>query len=275
MRDLASRTCRNPKKRTAEQQQSQPTRPHSHLLGEQGSPDPHTRSLLASRVALRPFAAVLREEESLLEMFQVQRFTDEQQDDDGDDSTSILNRMLARAKARSSAKRARLGPDISDGVHQQTAEGVIPPAGGCSSKASEGEDDAAIMQTSGGEGLANGSTTDHRATPEDASEGTDDSSSSGEESSSSESGSEREEEDGDSSEAGADEEEPGEAAAIAGGRVDGELAVEAGGQQGLRPMEEVAEEWGLDPRLTEILRREGVKHFFPIQVMLQRVPITV
>ncbi|CAB1116568.1 unnamed protein product [Ectocarpus sp. CCAP 1310/34] len=200
-------------------------------------------------------------------MFQVQRFTDEQQDDDlGNDSTSILNRMLARAKARSSAKRARLGPDISDGVHQQTAAGVIPQAGGCSSKASEVEDDTATMRTSGGESLANGSTMDHRATAEDASEGTHDSSSSEEESSSSESGSERGEKDGDGSELGADEEEPGEAAAIAGGRVGGERGVEAGGQQGLRPMEEVAEEWGLDSRLTEILRREGVKHFFPIQV---------
>ncbi|CAM9477015.1 unnamed protein product [Ectocarpus sp. 6 AP-2014] len=204
-------------------------------------------------------------------MFQVQRFTDEQQDDDhGDDSTGILNRMLARAKARSSAKRARLGPDSNDVVHQQTAAGVIPQAGGCSSKASEVEDDASIrpMRTSGGEGSANGSTVDHRATTEDASEGTDDSSSSGEESSSSssESGSESEEEDGDSSEPGADDEEAGEAAAIAGGRVDGERSVDAGEQQGLRPMEEVAEEWGLDPRLTEILRREGVKHFFPIQV---------
>ncbi|CAM9477300.1 unnamed protein product [Ectocarpus sp. 6 AP-2014] len=204
-------------------------------------------------------------------MFQVQRFTDEQQDDDhGDDSTGILNRMLARAKARSSTKRARLGPDSNDVVHQQTAAGVIPQAGGCSSKASEVEDDASIrpMRTNGGEGSANGSTVDHRATAEDASEGTDDSSSSGEESSSSssESGSESEEEDGDSSEPGADDEEAGEAAAIARGRVDGERSVEAGGQQGPRPMEEVAEEWGLDPRLTEILRREGVKHFFPIQV---------
>lgn len=34
----------------------------------------------------------------------------------------------------------------------------------------------------------------------------------------------------------------------------------------LRPMEEVAVEWGLDPRLTQTLREEGVKHFFPIQV---------
>ncbi|CAM9675968.1 unnamed protein product [Ectocarpus fasciculatus] len=200
-------------------------------------------------------------------MFQVQRFTDEQQDDDGDDSTSILTRMLARAKARSSAKRARLGPDSSDGVRQQTAAGVIPQAGGCSSKASEVEDDAA-MRTGGGEGLANGSTVDHRATAEAASEGTDDSSSSGEESSSSsESRSEGEEEEGgDSSEGGADGEEAGKAAAIGGGGVDGERGDEAGGQQGLRPMEEVAEEWGLDPRLTEILRREGVKHFFPIQI---------
>ncbi|CAM9639462.1 unnamed protein product [Ectocarpus sp. 4 AP-2014] len=200
-------------------------------------------------------------------MFQVQRFTDEQQDDDlGGDSSSTLNRMLARAKARSSAKRARLGPDSSNGVHQQAAAGVIPQAGGCSSKASEVEDDDANIPASGGEGLANGSTMDHRATAEDARGDTDDSSSSGEESSSSESGSEREEEDGDGSELGADEGKPGEAAAIAGGRVDGERGVEAGGQQGLRPMEEVAEEWGLDPRLTEILRREGVKHFFPIQV---------
>lgn len=207
-------------------------------------------------------------------MFQVKRFNEEQQDNDGDDSTNVLNRMLARAKARSSAKRARLGPDSSDGVQRQTAAGVIPQAGVCSSKASGIEDDAA-MRTSGGEGLANGSTMDHRATAEAASEGTDDSSSSGEESSSSESGSEREEEDGDSSEGGADVEEAGEAAAIGEGGVDGACGDEVGGQQGLRPMEEVAEEWGLDPRLTEILRREGVKHFFPIQVMLQGVPITV
>lgn len=39
------------------------------------------------------------------------------------------------------------------------------------------------------------------------------------------------------------------------------------GVEGLRPMEEVAEEWGLDSRLAETLREEGVKHFFPIQVM--------
>ncbi|CAN0475003.1 unnamed protein product, partial [Ectocarpus sp. 12 AP-2014] len=222
-----------------------------------------TRSLLGR--SLEPFV----KRSPFLDMFQVERFTDEQQDDDlGDgDSTSILNRMLARAKARSSAKRARLGPDSSDGIHQQTAAGVIPQAGGCSSKASEVEDDAAIMRTSGGEGLANGSTMDHRATAEDVREGIHDSSSSEEESSSSESGSERGEEDGDGSELGADEGEPaGEAAAIAGGRVDVERGLEAGGQEGLRPMEEVAEEWGLDPRLTETLRREGVKHFFPIQV---------
>lgn len=36
--------------------------------------------------------------------------------------------------------------------------------------------------------------------------------------------------------------------------------------EGLRPMEEVADEWGLDARLSETLREEGVKHFFPIQV---------
>lgn len=36
--------------------------------------------------------------------------------------------------------------------------------------------------------------------------------------------------------------------------------------QGNRPVEEVAEEWGLDKRLTETLHEEGVKHFFPIQV---------
>lgn len=52
-------------------------------------------------------------------------------------------------------------------------------------------------------------------------------------------------------------------------RKDG-VASDAGGTdeevEGLRPMEEVAEEWGLDARLSETLREEGVKHFFPIQV---------
>lgn len=43
---------------------------------------------------------------------------------------------------------------------------------------------------------------------------------------------------------------------------------EEDGQEGVRPMQEVADEWGLDARLTETLREEGVKHFFPIQVPL-------
>lgn len=43
-------------------------------------------------------------------------------------------------------------------------------------------------------------------------------------------------------------------------------SVVVGQGQGNRPVEEVAEEWGLDKRLTETLHEEGVKHFFPIQV---------
>ena len=36
-----------------------------------------------------------------------------------------------------------------------------------------------------------------------------------------------------------------------------------------KPVEEVAEQWGLDARLTATLSEEGVKHFFPIQVRLR------
>lgn len=43
-------------------------------------------------------------------------------------------------------------------------------------------------------------------------------------------------------------------------------SVVIGQGQGNKPVKEVAEEWGLDKRLTETLHEEGVKHFFPIQV---------
>lgn len=55
----------------------------------------------------------------------------------------------------------------------------------------------------------------------------------------------------------------GGATAAGGFEVEGE---QQENRQGPRPMEEVAQEWGLDPRLTETLREESVKHFFPIQV---------
>lgn len=62
----------------------------------------------------------------------------------------------------------------------------------------------------------------------------------------------------------------GDPVEIAGGSSEHESREGAEGddQELLRPMEEVATEWGLDPRLTQILREEGVKHFFPIQVYL-------
>lgn len=50
------------------------------------------------------------------------------------------------------------------------------------------------------------------------------------------------------------------------GRDEKHKAAEEKEEETLRPMEEVAAEWGLDTRLAQTLREEGVKHFFPIQV---------
>ena len=61
-------------------------------------------------------------------MFKVQRFTAEEEEEQGggsrDDPASILNKVLERAKARASAKRARLGP--GDDTQHQAGTGVAP-----------------------------------------------------------------------------------------------------------------------------------------------------
>jgi len=217
-------------------------------------------------------------------MFKVQRFTPEEEEEQGGgrgDAASLLNRVLERAKARASAKRARLG--VSDGVQHQAGTGVTPPergyriavaldSGADSRRASEG-----AVVSRGGQGLttADSNTSKDRDTgaadqeeEEDDSEADKVSSEEGGESSTGGSYSSG----GDESDEGDSEEEKdaqiptqqsGEAAAV--GEEDGGDEEEAG-EQGLRPMEEVAEEWGLDSRLAETLRQEGVKHFFPIQV---------
>lgn len=222
-------------------------------------------------------------------MFKVQRFTAEEEEEEEqggggrrDDSASLLNRVLERAKARASAKRARLG--TSDGVQHQAGADVAPPEreSGISGALDSGADSRSrrvsegAVVSRGGQGLtaADGSSGKDRGAgavdqedEEGASEG--DEVSSEEEGESS--GSSGDDESDDSDEGDSEEEkdaeiqplQPGEAAA-AGDEHDGDE--EETGEQGLRPMEEVAEEWGLDSRLTERLREEGVKHFFPIQV---------
>lgn len=209
-------------------------------------------------------------------MFKVQRFTAEDAEADSgrvDDSTSILNKVLARAKARASATRAQLSPS-SDGAQHRAATSA-PPLESKSgtmfalNPAADGLVSGAAA-SKGGQSLPAADSTKDRAgravQEEGAGTSEDDRNSSEEEGSSSgESGSEGDE----SGDSGAEEKdaeilptaEPGTQSPAGG---DGEEQ-EADGQ-GLRPMEEVAEEWGLDSRLAETLREEGVKHFFPIQV---------
>ncbi len=220
-------------------------------------------------------------------MFKVQRFTAEEEEEQGggrDDSSSLLNRVLERAKARASAKRARLG--ASDGVQHQAGTGVARPEreSGISGALDSGADSRRLSEgavvSRGGQGLtpADGTSGKDRGAgvvdqeeKEGASE-SDEVSSDEEMGSSGSSGEdESDESDDDDDEGDSAEEEaeiqtspPGAAAAREDERDGDERET---GEQGLRPMEEVAEEWGLDSRLAETLREEGVKHFFPIQVL--------
>lgn len=209
-------------------------------------------------------------------MFKVQRFTAEDEEEGGgrdDDSNSILNKVLARAKARASAKRAQLPPS-SDGVQYQAVNGAPPLEGKSGTKfalnsAADGLEGGAAA-SKGGQSSPTADSAKDRAggAVQEEGRGTseDDGDSGGEEASSSSESSSEGDESGDSGEEEKDAEilptaEPG-ASPVEGG---GGEEQEADGH-GLRPMEEVAEEWGLDSRLAETLREEGVKHFFPIQV---------
>lgn len=207
-------------------------------------------------------------------MFKVQRFTAEDEEEGGgryDDSNSILNKVLARAKARASAKRAQLPPS-SDQYQAVTGAPPLESKSGTKfalNSAADGLEGGAAA-SKGGQSSPTADSAKDRAggAVQEEGRGTseDDGDSGGEEASSSESSSEGDES-GDSGEEEKDAEilptaEPGASPVEGGG---GGEEQEADGH-GLRPMEEVAEEWGLDSRLAETLREEGVKHFFPIQV---------
>ncbi|CAM9790880.1 unnamed protein product [Scytosiphon promiscuus] len=215
-------------------------------------------------------------------MFKVQRFTAEDAEDEGpihgDDSTSILKKVLEKAKARVSAKRARPGPgtDAIDTEAATSFDALDRKAGADSKRAKADGGVSSFRESSRG---AEGVTAADRATAapvgrEGKEEGGDTSddetgSSSGEaeDSSSEEGDSDVDEEEIDGQEEDGDGSALEEDTEIREGAADGQGGSEgAGGGQGLRPMEEVAEEWGLDARLSETLREEGVKHFFPIQV---------
>lgn len=220
-------------------------------------------------------------------MFKVQRFTAEDEEGEGgrgrvDHSANILNKVLEKAKARASAKRARL-TSSSDGAQHQASTSALPlerksgtkvalnsAAGGRETTASAvgaSKGEQSLTAADSNKGRAGGA-----AQEKDGGSNDDDGDSSEEEGSSSgESGSEGDEERGDSGEEEKDAEIPppvepagatSQGCSAAGGAGEDQ---DAGGQ-GLRPMDEVAEEWGLDSRLAETLREEGVKHFFPIQV---------
>ena len=213
-------------------------------------------------------------------MFKVQRFTAEDDEEEGgrsvDDSANILNKVLERARARTSAKRARLASS-SDNVQYQAATSALPLDVKSEDKValSSAAEGLQVTGVTGGQGLtAAGSSEDGAGDAAQEQGGgaseDDEESSDEEESSSGESDSEGDES-GESS-GGEEVEKDAEILqppappepATAGGSGDGEDE-EADGK-GLRPMEGVAEEWGLDSRLVETLREEGVKHFFPIQV---------
>lgn len=219
-------------------------------------------------------------------MFKVQRFTAEDEEEEAGsgragDSTSILNKVLERAKARASAKRACLASSSDDVQHQPAT--IAPqlerkPGTKVLSSGAGGSEGADVSR--GGQSLTAAGNSKDRAgyaaqeEVRSASEN-DEESSEEEESSSGESGSEEESGDDD------EEEKDAEILPTAGPAVaepQGSSAAEGGGEeqepegQELRPMEEVAEEWGLDSRLAETLREEGVKHFFPIQVRYRYVP---
>lgn len=218
-------------------------------------------------------------------MFKVQRFTAEDEEEEGgsgtggrvDESSNILNKVLERAKARASAKRARLVPS-SNGVQHQadTVASQLERKSGTKfalNSGSGGRDGADVSR--GGQNLTAAGSSKDRAggAVQEQGGGTseDDGDSSEEEESSSGESSSEDDESGDSREEKDAEILP---TAESGTKPQGSSAAEGVGEdqevggQGLRPMEEVAEEWGLDSRLTDTLREEGVKHFFPIQVLL-------
>lgn len=211
-------------------------------------------------------------------MFKVQRFTAEDDEEAGgsgnvDDSTNILNKVLERARARASAKRARLGPS-SDGVQHQAAASAPPlerksgTESALNSAGGVGREGTGV--STGGQSLTGGGDSikdragravqeEGGGTSEDDGDSSEDEGSSSGESSSEGEGS------GDSGEEEKDAEilPTADHQATAGGGGGDDQHADG---QGLRPMEEVAQEWGLDPRLSETLREEGVEHFFPIQV---------
>lgn len=214
-------------------------------------------------------------------MFKVQRFTAEDEEEESrcrvDDSSNILHQVLERAKARASAKRARLDPS-SDGVQGQAASSASPLERKPGAKFALNSGAGGRDGTSVSRGAQSSTTTDSSkdrtggASQEEGGGTSDDNgdASEGEESSSGESSSE----DGERGDSGEEESnaeimpsaEPARAKPQGSSAPKGDGQDPEPGEQGLRPMEEVAEEWGLDSRLAETLREEGVKHFFPIQV---------
>lgn len=245
---------------------------------------------------------------ALCVMFKVQRFTadDEEKESGGHDSTSILDSILQRAKARagSNRKRARLEPTTSasggggdgGGIH-----GDYRANSGASrrTKARAAGDAVSRVAAAGGSATSSVAEAKHggvRLLERDIRNGSVDavdgaksrvaeaskdgeSEDSDESDESKDSGDEEGEKEGvdvDGEEEDEEEDEEGEEEEEARAGLNGaaaQQAPEAGADatgdvgEGLRPMEEVADEWGLDARLAEALREEGVKHFFPIQVL--------
>lgn len=213
-------------------------------------------------------------------MFKVQRFTaDDDEEADGHESNAklqhsdILSGLLQRAKSR--AKRARFeatathsapnSRDTNTGeIHSAAGSGSVGVASSREfSVSADGARFGTQLKASGGQGLQGG---DGAAM---ALDGADDAAQEAGESESFESkysDDSEEEQDSEREESEEPMDTPKEAilSAPEGAALDGRDDVEEG--QGLRPVEEVAEEWGLDARLTDTLRTEGVRLFFPIQV---------
>ena len=240
-------------------------------------------------------------------MFKVQRFTadDEEEASGGHDSTSILDSILKRAKSRawSNSKRARLEPTISTGggggggIHEDSP---VNPGASRSAKARAAGDTVSGIVAAGRSAAPSVAEAKHGGVrllerdslTSDSVEAVEDATGSeggeSEESDESDQSEESEEEDEegmdiDGEDEDEDDEEEGEEDEEAGAGLEGatQQVPDAGadgtgdvGGEGLRPMEEVADEWGLDARLAEALREEGVKHFFPIQVLLVRYHTT-
>lgn len=231
---------------------------------------------------------------------------DEEEESSGHDSTSILDSILQRAKSRagSNSKRARLEPttstSVGDGgggaIHEDyranpgagrrakaratggTVSGVAAVGRSATSSVPKAKHGGVRLLERDSPSDSVGAVDSAKSSDAEASEDGE-SEDSGESDESKDSGNEEEEEEGvdvDGEEEDEEEDEEGEQEQEARAGLEGgaeRQAPEAGADgtgdvgEGLRPMEEVADEWGLDARLAETLREEGVKHFFPIQVL--------